>query len=101
MENSVGTIEKTYGKRYNKKKKEEAEALIAKERLKHDLAIAFINQCLKNGTVPDTGVEIAAILPPMSIFDKGGAIVKKRQVVVDAIRTFVERYRDVSTEEIL
>ena len=95
-----GNVDEEWLEFINKKKKEEAEALIAKERLKHDLAIAFINQCLKNGTVPDTGVEIAAILPPMSIFDKGGAIVKKRQVVVDAIRTFVERYRDVSTEEI-
>ncbi len=83
-----------------KKKKEEAEHIISTEHLKHDLALAFINQCLKNGEVPETGVEIAAILPPISIFDKSGAIGKKRRKVINLINEFVERFRDVSVEPI-
>ena len=71
-------------------KEKDIVSLIEEEKLKPEETRKFVDNALKYGTLKTTGTDIDKILPPVSRF--GGGRDKKKQTVIDKLRTFFERY---------
>lgn len=71
---------------------EELDAIIADEGLNPAATRQFIETAFRDGTVQSTGIAITRVLPAMSRFAGGGAHSAKKQVVLDKLAAFVERF---------
>lgn len=65
--------------------------LIKSENLKDAETREFVDNAFRNGEIKTTGTDIDKILPPVSRFGGGNREVKK-QVVIDGLRAFFERF---------
>ena len=72
--------------------------IIATEELKVEETYQFVNQSFKDGNIQESGIGIAKILPPMSIFDKNRETKKKN--VIEKLKAFFERFFDISDGEL-
>ena len=71
----------------------ELERIIEEEHLKSEPTHKFIEASFRDGTIRETGTEVAEILPPMSRFSKDRAA--KKETVLARLREFFERFRDL------
>ena len=78
---------KTY---ITQKREEELEKIIKEEKLKPEKTHQFMEEAFQIGEVKTGGTDIAAILPPMSPFDKRRA--EKKQTVIEKLKAFFERF---------
>ena len=78
-----------------RKMEEQLNEIIDKEKLKAEETHTFIADSFRNGYIQESGTALAGILPPMSRFTQGGERLKKRQVVLEKIKTFFERFWDI------
>ena len=69
----------------------ELDAIIEAERLGEG-ARNFAYDCLREGYVPNEGTGLSSILPPARRFGGGGSREANRSRVLDALRTWVERF---------
>ncbi|QDX80263.1 DEAD/DEAH box helicase [Denitratisoma sp. DHT3] len=74
------------------RKAEELERIIADEGLNADETRAFIDNAFHDGVIPVTGTAITKILPPVSRFTRNNNHSAKKQVVLDKLAAFFERY---------
>lgn len=74
---------------------QELSDIITSENLREEPAWRFVHSCFVNGEVETNGTEIAEILPPMNPFAAGGEREKKKQVVIDKIKAFFEKFSDL------
>lgn len=79
----------------NESREKELAELIETENLKVDEARAFIEQSLADGKVEENGTAIVAILPPMPLFGAGNLRSQKKTKVVELIKAFVKKYRNI------
>ena len=71
-------------------KEKELKDIIESENLKEEETRKYISDCFSNGEVKTTGTDIEKILPPGSRF--GGTRAKKKQIVIEKIKAFFERF---------
>ena len=84
----------------NAKKKTELDQLIAQENLKKDETYDFINNAFKNGEIQSSGTAFAKILPPVSRFSPTGDRMKKKELVLEKLNAYFDRYYDISSGSI-
>ncbi len=80
----------------NAQKKMEFETIIREEELKPQKAIEFIEMAFQRGYVPEGGLELNDIMPPINPFDKSANREGRLQRVVERIKAFFAKYFDVS-----
>lgn len=76
----------------NAKKQEELERIIADENLKANETKTLIDNAFEDGVIPKTGTAVTRILPPTSRFGKNNNHAMKKQVVLDKLNIFFERF---------
>lgn len=74
------------------KRTEELTSIITEENLKPDETHAFVEAAFRDGAIPTTGTAITRILPPVSRFSPSGGHAVKKQVVIDRLLAFFDRY---------
>lgn len=78
-----------------RKMEEQLNEIIDEEELKAEETHTFIADSFRNGYIQESGTALAGILPPMSRFTPNGERLKKREVVLEKIKTFFERFWDI------
>lgn len=73
-------------------KAEELDRIIEDESLKKEETWAFIDNAFRDGAIPVTGTAITKILPPISRFSKNNNHAIKKQMVLDRLGAFFERF---------
>jgi type I restriction enzyme R subunit len=80
----------------NQKKKDELDQIIAEENLKADATYTFISNAFKYGEIQSSGTTFASILPPVSRFTPTGDRAKKKEIVLEKLNAYFERYYDIT-----
>lgn len=80
----------------NSKKKEELDKLIKDEGLNKEATYELLERSFNNGQVETNGTEIAKVLPPMSRFSQGNERAIKKNIVVDKLINFFNRFFNIS-----
>ena len=92
-DSSVDSEWKTY---VNQKKRNEFTQLIENEHLKSDKAITFIENAFKRGYVPEGGIELNEIMPPLNPFDPSANRESKVKTVLDKIKAFFNKFYEIA-----
>jgi type I restriction enzyme R subunit len=87
--NSV--IESDWQKFVRDQQEQDLSNLIKEEKLKPEETRKFVENAFRDGTLKTTGTDIDKILPPVSRFGGGGRA-KKKQTVIDKLKSFFEKY---------
>ncbi|RGW21135.1 type I restriction endonuclease subunit R [Ruminococcus sp. AF13-28] len=88
-------VEKDWKDFVKKQKEQDLETIIKDEKLKHDEAQKFIENSFRDGGIKTTGTDLDKILPPISRFSGGSNRAIKKQIVIDKIKDFFEKYFDL------
>lgn len=81
------------------KKNQELNKIIEEENLKKEETYNFIENSFKKGEVVTTGTSLTKILPPVSRFSKDGKRAKKRQLVIDKLNSFFDRFFNIISDK--
>jgi len=92
-------VDEDWQKFVEEKKIEELEKIIKNENLDKGATYKFINNAFRDGSVPMTGTEISKVLPPISKFRPDGARTKKRNIVLNKLSKFFEKFFDISNDK--
>ena len=76
----------------NEQKKVEYAQLVAEENLKGDEALRFIEMAFKRGYVPEGGLELNDIMPPINPFDPNANRQGKLEHVLERLKAFFAKY---------
>lgn len=71
---------------------EDLDRIISEESLDADETRTFVANAFRDGAVPAGGTAITRVLPPVSRFSPGGDHGTKKQIVLDRLGSFFERY---------
>ena len=66
-------------------------AIITEEKLKPEDTRKFMENAFRDGEIKTAGTDIDKLMPPISRFGGGGRA-KKKQGVIDKLKTFFEKY---------
>ena len=80
----------------DEKKMEELDQIIAEESLDKEETYKFINNAFRDGYVQTTGTGLTKVLPPVSRFTQTGERTQKREIVIEKIKAFFNRFWDIS-----
>lgn len=94
-------VEDNWQQFVNEKKKEELDAIISEENLKPEATYTFINNAFKNGEIQSSGTAFAKILPPVSRFTATGDRTKKKDMVLEKLNAYFERYYDITNGTVI
>ena len=89
----VSDVDIVWHEYVQRQKEHELETIIEEERLKPEETRRFVEASFRDGAIRENGTEVAAILPPMSRFNKDRAT--KKETVLSRLRAFFERFRDI------
>ena len=89
-------VDEDWQKFVDKKKIEELDQIIADENLDRNEAYAFVKNSFRDGCVATTGTAMTKVLPPISRFSPTGERTKKRESVLSKLRSFFEKFFDIS-----
>lgn len=84
----------------NSKKKEELDKIIEEENLNTEEAYRFIRRSFEKGSVETDGTEISLMLPPMDMFSKDKSRGKKKNVVIDKILDFFDKFFSITSNSL-
>ncbi len=82
------------------KRIEELNTIIEEENLNKEETYKFMNNSFYNGYVQEFGTEISKILPPISMFSPSKERTTKRLAVVEKLKFFFDKYKDICSEDI-
>jgi type I restriction enzyme R subunit len=92
-------IDDDWQKFVDEKRQEELDRIIAEENLNRDETYRFVANAFRDGYVPQTGTAIARILPAgVSRFSPTGDRTRKREIVLEKLKAFFNRFADISGE---
>jgi len=94
--NAESDVDKEWREYVNERKRTEYEALIEEEHLKHDKAIDFIEMAFNRGYVPEGGLELNGIMPPINPFDKNADRQGKVEKVLARLKAFFNKYYEIA-----
>ena len=80
----------------NSEKRRQFDAIIEEENLKRDKAVEFIENAYERGYVPEGGMELDGIMPPINPFDVNANREGKIATVLEKLKAFFQRFADVS-----
>ena len=78
------------------KRAADLDAIIEQEGLNAEATRAFVDNAFRDGAVPTAGTAITRVLPPVSRFSKTNDHATKKQMVLDKLGGFFERYFGLS-----
>lgn len=84
----------------NSKKKEELDKIIKDENLNIEETYKFIKSSFEKGRVETDGTEISSMLPAMDMFSKDKSRVKKKNVVIDKLLDFFDKFFSITSNSI-
>ena len=74
------------------RREQDLEEIIVEERLRPEDTRKFMENAFRDGEIKTTGTDIDKLLPPISRFGGTGIRAKKKQGVIDKLKTFFEKY---------
>ena len=80
----------------NAEKRRQFDAIVEEENLKRDKAIEFIENAYERGYVPEGGMELDGIMPPINPFDANANREGKIATVLEKLKAFFKRFSDIS-----
>ena len=80
----------------NSEKRRQFNAIIEEENLKREKAVEFIENAYERGYVPEGGMELDGIMPPINPFDVNANREGKIATVLEKLKAFFQRFADVS-----
>lgn len=89
---ATGDVYEQWQTYLNEQKKEEFAKLVAEEHLKGDKAVEFIEMAFTRGYVPEGGLELNNIMPPINPFDPNANRQGKVEHVLDRLKLFFAKY---------
>lgn len=78
------------------RKIEELDQIIDDEKLNKKATYSFVENAFRDGYIQSTGTDLSRILPPISRFSAGGERTKKREIVLQKLRGFFDRFFSIS-----
>lgn len=82
-----------------KKKTEELEKIIQDEKLNRDETYKFVKNAFRDWAISTTWTSISMILPPVSRFSPDGERTQKREIVLEKLMQFFDRFFDISRKD--
>nr|WP_252831812.1 hypothetical protein [Brachyspira pilosicoli] len=92
MNTSETDIQEEFYKYVREEKEKDLSILIKEENLKEKETKEFISSCFEYGEIITSGSDIDKILPSISRFSKQGNKIEKKQIVVEKLQSFFEKY---------
>ena len=83
----------------NREKLLEFERIVDEEHLKRSNALEFIQDAFQRGYVPEGGVALDSIMPPINPFDPQANRQGKIEKVLERLKAFFNRYFDIANNE--
>ena len=80
----------------NDEKRRQFDAIVEEEHLKRDEAVEFIENAYERGYVPEGGMELDGIMPPINPFDPSANREGKIASVLEKLKAFFKRFADIS-----
>ncbi len=80
----------------NEQKRKEYDEIIRSENLKETAAKEFITAAFRRGYVPEGGLELNDIMPPINPFDPAAGREGKLRKVLEKIKAFFSKFFDVA-----
>jgi type I restriction enzyme R subunit len=90
------SVEDEWHQYVQKSREEELAHIIKVENLNPDETKKFMRNSFRNGSVATTGTSLAKVLPPVSRFSPGGERSKLREIVLEKLIRFFNRFFDIS-----
>lgn len=79
------------------RKIKELDQIINDEKLDKKATYTFVENAFRDGYIQSTGTNLSLILPPISRFSAGGERSKKREMVLEKLRNFFDRFFGISS----
>ena len=80
----------------NAEKRRQFDAIVEEEHLKREQAVEFIENAYERGYVPEGGMELDGIMPPINPFDANANREGKIATVLEKLKAFFKRFSDIS-----
>lgn len=80
----------------NAEKRHQFDTIIEEEHLKREQAVEFIENAYERGYVPEGGMELDGIMPPINPFDVNANREGKIASVLEKLKAFFKRFSDIS-----
>jgi type I restriction enzyme R subunit len=90
--NAKSDVDKDWRIFADENRDKELEEIIRVENLKPEKTRQMMSHAFEDGELKSTGTAFSEILPPISLFDKDNARAKKKNIVLDKLRAFFEKY---------
>ncbi len=91
-----GDVDSEWKQYVNKEKRQQFDQIVEEEHLKKEKALEFIENAFQRGYVPEGGMELDSIMPPINPFDKAANRQGKIQIVLERIKAFFNKFFDIS-----
>ena len=91
-----GDVDSEWKQYVNKEKRQQFDRIVEEEHLKKEKALEFIENAFQRGYVPEGGMELDSIMPPINPFDKAANRQGKIQTVLERIKAFFNKFFDIS-----
>jgi type I restriction enzyme R subunit len=83
------------------KKLEEINLIIFEEDLNREETYKFMTSAFRDGYIQTTGTSFTKVLPPVSRFLPTGDRTKKREIVLEKLSVFFNKFKDISQTEFI
>lgn len=80
----------------NREKIKQFEAIVEEESLKREQAVEFIENAYERGYVPEGGMELDSMMPPINPFDPSADRQGKIQRVIERLKEFFNRFAGIT-----
>ena len=89
----------SWGDYINDEKRKAFAEIIREEHLRTDEAQEFIRTSWRNGFIPEVGMELNSIIPPINPFDPSANRSQKLSIVLDKIKTFFNKFFEITNNK--
>ena len=90
--NEVDDVMDEWNNYVAQRREQDLDEIIMEERLRPEDTRKFMENAFRDGEIKTTGTDIDKLLPPISRFGGTGTRAKKKQGVIDKLKTFFEKY---------
>ena len=90
--NEVNDVMDEWNNYVAQRREQDLDEIITEERLRPEDTRKFMENAFRDGEIKTTGTDVDKLLPPISRFGGTGARAKKKQGVIDKLKTFFEKY---------
>ena len=84
----------------NSRKREELDKIIKEENLNSEETYKFIKKSFDKGSIETDGTGISSVLPPMDMFAKDRSRLKKKNVVIDKLLDFFDKFFSITNKSL-